>query len=78
MMLPHSWTLLLEGEAYILATFFALLIPIYLFDTRLEGGLLRRFGRVLLLNLTGCVLIAIVLTVAAWYEAAEVIWMAGF
>ena len=78
MMLPHSWTLLLEGEAYILATFFALLIPIYLFDTRLGVGVLRRFGRVLLLNLTGCVLIAIVLAVAAWYEAAEVIWMAGF
>jgi hypothetical protein len=31
MMIPHSGTLLLEGEGYILATFFALLIPIRLF-----------------------------------------------
>ena len=30
-MLPHTGTLLLEGEGYILATFFALLIPVYLF-----------------------------------------------
>src|SRR5262249_3445306 len=30
-MLPHSGTMLLEGEGYILATFFALLIPIPLF-----------------------------------------------
>jgi hypothetical protein len=31
MMIPHSGTLLLEGEGYILATFFALLVPIRLF-----------------------------------------------
>lgn len=30
-MLPHSGTLLLEGAGYILAAFFAILIPIYLF-----------------------------------------------
>jgi hypothetical protein len=30
-MLAHTGTLLLEGEGYILATFFALLIPIYIF-----------------------------------------------
>ena len=29
-MIAHSGTLLLEGEGYILATFFALLIPIYM------------------------------------------------
>jgi hypothetical protein len=34
MMIPHSGTLLLEGEGYILATFFALLIPIGLFSQR--------------------------------------------
>ena len=32
-MLPHTGTLLLEGEGYILATFFALLIPVYLFGS---------------------------------------------
>ena len=72
LMLPHSWTLLLEGEAYILATFFALLIPIHLFDGRL-GSFGRRLGRALLLNLEGCILVAIVLGVAAVYEAIEVI-----
>jgi len=32
-MLPHTGTLLLEGEGYILAAFFALLVPVYLFGS---------------------------------------------
>ena len=31
-MLPHAGTLLLEGEGYILAAFFGLLVPIYMFE----------------------------------------------
>ena len=37
-MLPHSGTMLLEGEGYILATIFALLIPIHLVSTRQTGS----------------------------------------
>ena len=33
MMIPHTGTLLLEGEGYILAAFFALLVPFYLFGS---------------------------------------------
>ena len=72
-MVPHSLTLLLEGEAYIIATFFALLIPIFLFRTAEGPGLARRYGRALVLNLKGNLLVAIVLAVAAIYEAIEVI-----
>ncbi len=73
MMLPHSLTLLLEGQAYVMAAFFALLIPIYLFR-RAEGqGVGYRYGRALLLNLTGNLLVAAVLVIAAVYEAIEVI-----
>jgi hypothetical protein len=39
MMLPHMGTILLEGAGYILATFFALLIPIYLFGRGLAHKL---------------------------------------
>jgi hypothetical protein len=72
-MLPHSWTMLLEGEGYILAAFFALLIPIYLFQSSLGGTALSRFGRAVLLNIQSSVLVAVVLAVAACYEATEVI-----
>lgn len=72
-MLLHSITLLLEGEAYILAAFFALLILVYLFR-RAEGPTLpRRYGRALLLNIRGNLWVAIILAVAAIYEAIEVI-----
>jgi len=74
-MLPHSGTLLLEGEGYILATLFGLLIPIYIFQSSLGGSPLSRFGRALMLNLKGNVLVALVLAVAALYEAIEVIAM---
>jgi hypothetical protein len=74
-MLPHSITLLLEGEGYILAMFFALLIPIHLWDVRYGPSLARRFGRALAVNTSGVILIAAVLAVAAAYEATEVILM---
>ena len=73
MMLPHSFTILVEMEAYIVATLFALLIPIYLFR-RSEGPTwYRRYGRALLLNLKGLLLIFVILAVVAAYEAIEVI-----
>jgi len=106
-MMPHSGTLLLEGEGYILAAFFALLIPIYLFGSSApvqkpagtdpwelqpaadpfelqpaasldrESTPWRRFKHAVVLNLKANVLVAIVLVVAACYEAFEVISMAG-
>ncbi len=72
-MIPHSFTVLLEMEAYILATFFALMIPIYLFRRQEGPTVVRRYGRALLLNLKANVLIFLVLLVAAVYEAVEVI-----
>jgi hypothetical protein len=72
-MLPHSGTLLLEGEGYILAALFAALIPIYIVQSSLGGNRLSRFGRALLLNLKSNLLVALVLAVAALYEAIEVI-----
>ena len=74
-MLPHSLTMLLEGEGYILATLFGLLIPIHIIRARLGGNPLTRFGQVLLLNLKANFWIASVLAVAAIYEAIEVILM---
>jgi hypothetical protein len=97
-MRAHSGTLLLEGEGYILAAFFALLIPIYLFGSsaplqkpavsgpgELEPAASEekastawsRFKQAVVLNLKANVLVAIVLVVAACYEAFEVISMAG-
>jgi hypothetical protein len=95
-MLPHTGTLLLEGEGYILATFFALVIPVYLFrpsqapDKPSELGELQDFQKAssprrntymsrlwsaVVLNLKANILVAIVLAVAACYEAFEVILM---
>jgi len=73
MMLPHSFTLLLEGEAYILASFFGLLILVYLFRKAEGPTAPRRYGRALLMNVRGNLWVAIVLAVAAIYEAIEVI-----
>ena len=72
-MLPHSVVLLVEMEAYILASFFALLIPVYLFRKAEGPSVLRRYGRAVLLNLKANVLVLIVLAVAALYEAIELI-----
>src|SRR5271157_2025376 len=95
-MKAHSGTLLLEGEGYILAAFFALLIPIYLFRSSAPlqqpavsgpgepaaseekaSTAWSRFKQAVVLNLKANVLVAIVLVVAACYEAFEVISMAG-
>jgi hypothetical protein len=77
LMIPHSGTMLLEGEGYILATVFALLVPVRLLETGSGGTVRGRFGRALLLNAQASVLVALILVVAACYEAAELIWMAG-
>src|SRR5262249_29870993 len=74
-MLPHSLTMLLEGEGYILAALFGLLIPIHVVTRSLGRNLFTRFGRALLLNLKAQIWIALVLAVAAIYEATEVILM---
>jgi hypothetical protein len=76
-MLPHSWTMLLEGEGYILAALFGLLIPIHMFQSSLGGTVWSRFGNVLLLNVRAIGLVAVVLAIAALYEAVELIVMAG-
>jgi hypothetical protein len=76
-MIPHSGTMLLEGEGYILAAFFGLLILVHLVQSSLGGSLSERLRRVLLLNVQACALVAVVLAVAAVYEATEVIWMAS-
>jgi hypothetical protein len=75
-MLPHSGTLLLEGEGYILATFFALLFPLYLLRPAPGSTLGAQYAKALAINLKGLLLVAIVLAVAAAYEATEVILMA--
>jgi hypothetical protein len=72
-MLPHSITLLLEGEAYIMASFFGVLILVYLFRKAEGPTAPRRYGRALLMNVRGNLWVAIVLVVAAVYEAIEVI-----
>jgi hypothetical protein len=74
-MLPHVWVMLLEGEGYILAALFSLLIPVHLAQASLGGTVLGRFGRVLLLNVQASLLVALVLAFAACYEAIEVIAM---
>lgn len=74
-MLPHSGTLLLEGEGYILATLFGLMFALSLFGPDSDSSVLSRYKRGLMLNLKGSLLVALVLAVAAIYEATEVIWM---
>jgi hypothetical protein len=76
-MLPHSFTLLMEGEGYILATFFGLLIPIYLLNATEGPTAGGRYGKAVLLNATGSFWIFVVLAVSAIYEATEVIIMKG-
>jgi hypothetical protein len=76
-MLPHSGTLLLEGEGYILAAFFGLMVPLSLRRQPTDSGSETKGGyrRAVLLNLKGSLLVALVLAVAATYEATEVIQM---
>jgi hypothetical protein len=72
-MLPHSLVLLLEIEGYILAAFFATLVPVYVFRKSDGSTWWRRYGRALLLNLKANVIVLAVLLVAAVYEAIEII-----
>jgi hypothetical protein len=74
-MLPHSGTLLLEGEGYILATFFGLMMARLVFGRESTTSARLNYTQGLLLNLKGSVLVALVLAVAAVYESTEVIWM---
>jgi hypothetical protein len=74
-MVPHSITLLLEGEAYILAAFFGLLMLIFLFRKSHGEGLAQRYKNAFIVNMQGIILIAIILAIAALYEAVEVILM---
>jgi hypothetical protein len=74
-MLPHSLTVLVEMEAYVLAAFFAALIPIYIFRKAEGPTWWRRYGRALLLNVEANAVIFIMLAVVALYEATEVILM---
>lgn len=75
-MRAHSVTLLLEGEGYILATFFGLLVPIFLLRRQEGVPGMQRWGRALLVNLKGNLLVFLVLAIAALYEAIEVILQA--
>ena len=72
-MMLHSLTVLVEMEAYVLAAFFAALIPIYIFRKAEGPTWWRRYGRALLLNLEANAIIFIILAVVALYEATEVI-----
>ena len=74
-MLPHAGVLLLEGEGYILATFFGLLLAVYLFRSAPEASVWSRYRRGLAINLKASLLVALVLAVAAIYESIEVILM---
>ena len=74
-MVPHSVTLLLEGHGYVIATFFGVLVLVYLFRKAEGPSAGTRYGRALLMNVRGNLLVAIVLAVAAVYEAIEVILM---
>ena len=72
-MVPHSVTLLLEGHAYVIAAFFGVLVLVYLFRKSEGPSAGTRYGRALLMNVRGNLLVIIVLAIAAIYEAAEVI-----
>jgi hypothetical protein len=74
-MLPHSVTMLLEGHAYVIAAFFGVLVPVYLFRKSEGPNVGIRYVRALLMNVRGNLLVIIVLVVAAVYEAIEVILM---
>ena len=72
-MLPHSVTLLLEGEAYVMVCLFATLVPVYSFGKSEGPTFGRRYLRSIILNVKGSVWILMLLVVAGAYEAVEVI-----
>jgi hypothetical protein len=72
-MLPHAVTMLVEIEAYILASLLGLMVPIYLFRYVEGVSWIRRYGQAVLLNLKGLLIVFALLAAAALYEATEVI-----
>ena len=70
-MIPGSFTVLLEGEAYVLCMFFVYLMVRGL--VRGEGSLGERYRKGVELTLRGFLLVLLVLAAAAVYEATEVI-----
>ena len=73
MMLAHSWTILVEMEAYILAALFAVMIPIWMVRRQDGPTVWRRYAGALLLNLRGLAIVLALLVIAGVYEAVEVI-----
>ena len=57
-MLPHSGTLLLEGEGYILATFFGLMMARLVFRRDSTTSVRSNYTQGILLNLKGSILVA--------------------
>jgi hypothetical protein len=76
-MIPHSLTLILEGQAYVLAAFAAYLQGMAFLRPQMMGLTSHREGYVAGLKMTGrvYVLVILVLAVAAVYEAIEVMAM---
>ena len=74
-MLPHSVTLLLEFEGYILAAFLGLLMPLALFRSHSGQPVIRRYLHAAGVSLKGQIWVAAVLLIAAIYEAIELILM---
>ncbi|HEX2987548.1 MAG TPA: hypothetical protein VHS06_05190 [Chloroflexota bacterium] len=77
-MIPHSVTLVLEGEGYILAMFGVHLLWQSAFKGLQEGGprgLLAGYKAGLRANLHIYILVLLVLAVAAIYEAVELIYI---
>jgi hypothetical protein len=77
-MIPHSLTLILEGEAYILAMLAAYVHGKALLFPRTVGAESRLIAYVEGLKRTGWlyILVVVMLAVAAVYEALEVIYLA--
>ncbi len=78
-MVPHSLTLLLEGQGYILAMFAAHLLWVSAFGgfRKEAAGFLAGYREGLRATLTTYRLVILLLAVAAVYEAFEVIYLVG-
>jgi hypothetical protein len=76
-MIPHSLTLVLEGQAYVLAVFAAYLHGMAFLRPHTVGLASHREGYLAGLKMTGrvYVLVILVLAAAAVYEAVEVVAM---
>jgi hypothetical protein len=69
----HTGTVLVEMEAYILAAFYGLMVPVYLLSASKGERAGERYRKAAVLNAKGALLVLIVLAVAALYESVEVI-----